>query len=75
MDGIREDELAPKETPNANYKIRALDDAGKSCVIPYGSFSIEPNEDDIRDFWENGKIVKKRYSSGTWIEVGLEWEL
>lgn len=75
MEGKREDSLPPRETPNSDYKVRALDDQGRSCVIPYSSLAVSPQEDDVKDFWDNGKIIKKRYVSGAWVEVGLEWDL
>ncbi len=75
MDGIKENSLLVK-TPNNNFKVRSLDDLGKSCVILYSSFQVgTPQEGDIKDFLEGDTIRKKRYSAGQWIETGIEWEI
>ncbi len=74
MDGIKENSLLVK-TPNNNFKVRSLDDQGKSCVILYSSFQFAPQEGDIKDFLEGDTIRKKRYIAGQWIETGIEWEI
>ena len=75
MDGIKENSLLVK-TPNNDFKVRSLDDLGKSCVILYSSFQTgTPQEGDIKDFFEDGTIKKKRYLAGEWIETGIEWEI
>jgi hypothetical protein len=75
MDGRREDSL-PQKTPNANFEVRALDDTGKSCVILYSEFGTPvPQEGDIRDFLEGNTIKKKKYTSGAWVDTGIEWEI
>lgn len=75
MDGIKENTLPPNDSPNSEYKIRALDENGKSCVIPFGSMVQLPQEDEVRDFLVDTKIVKRRYTSGSWVDVGLEWDI
>lgn len=75
MDGKREDQLTVKESPTLQYKLRGLDDLGKSVLIPYAAFVETPNEDDIKDFIIDNKIVKKRYVGGSWIELGIEWDI
>ena len=77
MDGIREDTLENKPNPDGAYKVRALDAAGKSVVIPFSAFNpLVPQEDDIKEFLvDSTRIVKKRYSNGQWIEVGIETEI
>lgn len=78
MDGIREDSLASNPTPTDDYKVRGLDANGKSCVIPFSAFNsgaAVPQENDIKDFLEGSTIVKKRYVSGSWVSIGIEWEI
>lgn len=76
MDGIREQNLAENSNPNNDFKVRALDDQGKSCIIPFSSFyQGSPQENEIRDFLEGSTIKKKRYTQGQWVETGIEYEI
>ena len=74
MEGRREDSL-PVKTPESGFKLRALDTDEKSCAVDYDEIGVAPQENDIKDFYEDGVIKKKRYTGGVWVETGIEWEI
>lgn len=75
MNGRPENTLPPK-TPTNDFKVRALDADGKSCVFLYSDIQNESySEGDIKDFLVGNTIYKKRYTGGEWVETGIEWEI
>lgn len=75
MEGRRENSLPIQTTPTNDFNVRALDGEGKSCMIPFSKFqTTSPAENEIKDFFADGKIIKKRYTGGAWIDTGIEWE-
>lgn len=76
MDGIRENKLDEKVNPTNDFKVRALDEQGKSCMIPFSSFSgSEPQENEVKEFLVDGTIIKRVYLNGQWEDTGIEYDM